>query len=60
MLVAFSIYFIQIELKQVYFNGFKEYFSSPWNYIDITPPIIIICQAFLSLIPLSTSGKSWV
>ena len=45
-LCAFSLYFLKNEYKQLQTQK-CEYFSSPWNYADFTPPIGIILIAIL-------------
>ncbi len=40
-LYILSLYFMQNEIRQIYFSGF-EYFTSIWNYADIIPPCLIV------------------
>jgi hypothetical protein len=35
------------EFSQMMKEGFITYLMSPWNYLDIVPPILMICFAFL-------------
>ena len=41
ILYAFSIYFLQNEIKQIWM-GPLDYFKSIWNYCDFVPPCFII------------------
>ena len=50
ILIVQSIYFISIEVYQLYNNGL-DYFSSFWNYLDLIPPILL-----LTFIPLAIVG----
>ena len=45
---AFSLYFLQNEMRQLVSSGW-EYFASFWNYIDFFPPILIIIVTSLKL-----------
>eukprot|EP00347_Sterkiella_histriomuscorum_P021861 403332513 len=50
LLCGLSVYFLFYEYRQMISAGLKDYLSSPWNYIDLTPPIIILSQAVLTFI----------
>jgi hypothetical protein len=41
VLGGFSFYFLHNELMQLIADGF-DYLKSPWNYIDIIPPVMNI------------------
>ena len=50
LVISYSLYFLQHELKQMLFReGFVEYFKNGWNYVDVTPPIMIILCMLLDL-----------
>jgi hypothetical protein len=42
----FVLYFMAIELRQLYLAGFTKYLSSPWNYLDIIPLVLINISLF--------------
>lgn len=50
ILIVQSIYFISIEVYQLFNNGL-DYFNSFWNYLDLIPPILL-----LTFIPLAIVG----
>jgi hypothetical protein len=41
LLLAFSLYFLVNELRQLISSGL-DYLKSFWNYSDLIPPILII------------------
>lgn len=43
VLVAFSIWFLLIQLRQLFGKGFN-YLSNFWVYIEMTPMVLIIYQ----------------
>mmetsp|Transcript_10201 Transcript_10201/g.7186 ORF Transcript_10201/g.7186 Transcript_10201/m.7186 type:complete len:122 (-) Transcript_10201:762-1127(-) len=45
MIFMLSMYFLLIELNQVWSVGIG-YLMSPWNYIDLTPPILNLIVIF--------------
>ena len=50
-LAGLSLYFLVLEMKQLIQAG-ASYFTSVWNYLDITPPLML-----LIFIPLALLGK---
>lgn len=49
VLVFFSLYFLQNEASQFYEEGLS-YLASFWNFLDITPPILLLIFVPLELI----------
>ena len=41
ILLAFALYFLGFEAKQLFFQKL-DYFTSVWNYIDLIAPIGIV------------------
>jgi hypothetical protein len=48
LLLFFSVYFLQNELRQMYLSGL-DYLSSFWNYVDFLPSSLIIAIVSIKL-----------
>jgi len=48
-LALLALYFLKNEFSQLFNEGTK-YFSSFWNYIDVTPPLLILISILLDYI----------
>ena len=57
-LIIFSLYFLLNEVYQMRQRQFLQYISSPWNYIDLTPPMLILLTVSYELISRAKS-YSW-
>ena len=54
----FALYFFQNEAKQLMSEG-MNYLKSPWNYIDIIPPMGIAFIIVLSLFEITTTPEEY-
>jgi hypothetical protein len=48
VLIAFSAYFIWREITQIMISRLS-YFKDLWNYIDFTPPLVVMIIAFINV-----------
>jgi hypothetical protein len=61
VLAGFSLYFIWKEINQISNQGIM-YLKDPWNYIDFTPPIVVMIILLINILrwetPLEKALKS--
>lgn len=53
----YSIYFLRNEVKQIIDQKW-EYFKEPWNYIDLTPPLIVLNIFLINVFNVVTYWES--
>jgi hypothetical protein len=57
VLFAFSAYFIWREITQIMISRLS-YFKDLWNYVDFTPPLVVMIIAFINIIGINTKWES--
>jgi hypothetical protein len=57
VLVVLSVYFIWREITQIMISRLT-YFKDLWNYIDFTPPLVVMIIAFINVFAIQTKWES--
>lgn len=57
VLFVFSAYFIWTEITQIMLSRYS-YFKDLWNYVDFTPPIVVMIIAIINVIEIDTKWES--
>lgn len=57
-LALFALYFLAIELKQIFSSSVLEYFTNVWSYIDFLPPVLTFAIIFQYHVDLDTQNSS--
>jgi hypothetical protein len=57
VLVVLSVYFIWREITQILISRLT-YFKDLWNYIDFTPPLVVMIIAFINVFAIQTKWES--
>ena len=57
VLFVFSAYFIWREITQIMLSRYS-YFKDMWNYVDLTPPIVVMIIAIINVIEIDTKWES--
>ena len=57
VLFVFSAYFIWREITQIMLSRYS-YFKDMWNYVDLTPPIVVMIIAIINVFEIDTKWAS--
>ena len=57
VLFVFSAYFIWTEITQIMLSRYS-YFKDLWNYVDFTPPIVVMIIAIINVFEIDTKWES--